>query len=178
MLNKVISTGQPKKICQLSIFKQNIELSILLLCKQGPCQIWHFVCHSSGCECCVFVVVNSMFVIDIHVQHYILSVIAMDVSADLTELGRTPVTVISSGVKSILDIQKTLEYLVTSVTLDIPSIYPHINIQLLFFFIQLYLLKIIRKKLEYLVSNVTLRYYIKMWIQTCMHIHVKSSLFR
>lgn len=37
----------------------------------------------------------------------------MDVSADLTELGRTPVTVISSGVKSILDIRKTLEYLVT-----------------------------------------------------------------
>lgn len=41
----------------------------------------------------------------------------MDVSADLTELGRTPVTVISSGVKSILDIRKTLEYLVTSVTI-------------------------------------------------------------
>lgn len=37
----------------------------------------------------------------------------MDVSADLTELGRTTVTVISSGVKSILDIRKTLEYLVT-----------------------------------------------------------------
>lgn len=51
------------------------------------------------------------------VEHYILSVIAMDVSADLTELGRTPVTVISSGVKSILDIRKTLEYLVTSVTI-------------------------------------------------------------
>lgn len=41
----------------------------------------------------------------------------MDVSADLTELGRTPVTVISSGVKSILDIRKTLEYLVTFVTI-------------------------------------------------------------
>lgn len=50
------------------------------------------------------------------VEHYILSVIAMDVSADLTELGRTPVTVISSGVKSILDIRRTLEYLVTSAT--------------------------------------------------------------
>lgn len=35
-----------------------------------------------------------------------------DVSADLTELGRTPVAVISAGVKSILDIGKTLEYLV------------------------------------------------------------------
>ncbi|GAB7360836.1 hypothetical protein MBLNU230_g0822t1 [Neophaeotheca triangularis] len=37
----------------------------------------------------------------------------MDVSADLTELGRTPITVISSGCKSFLDIPKTLEYLET-----------------------------------------------------------------
>ncbi|CAN1250597.1 Pseudouridine-5'-phosphate glycosidase, partial [Linum perenne] len=37
----------------------------------------------------------------------------MDVSSDLTELGRTPVAVISAGVKSILDIPKTLEYLET-----------------------------------------------------------------
>ncbi|KAK0346101.1 hypothetical protein LTR91_012773 [Friedmanniomyces endolithicus] len=37
----------------------------------------------------------------------------MDVSADLTELGRTPVAVISSGCKSFLDIPKTLEYLET-----------------------------------------------------------------
>lgn len=36
-----------------------------------------------------------------------------DISADLTELGRTPVTVVSAGVKSILDIPKTLEYLET-----------------------------------------------------------------
>ncbi|XP_044267853.1 uncharacterized protein LOC123013422 [Tribolium madens] len=36
-----------------------------------------------------------------------------DVSADLTELGRSGVAVISSGVKSILDIPKTLEYLET-----------------------------------------------------------------
>lgn len=34
-----------------------------------------------------------------------------DVSADLIELSRTPVTVFSSGVKSILDIPRTLEYL-------------------------------------------------------------------
>lgn len=34
-------------------------------------------------------------------------------SADLTELGRTPVTVISSGSKSFLDIPRTLEYLET-----------------------------------------------------------------
>ena len=37
----------------------------------------------------------------------------MDISADLTELGRTSTTVISAGVKSILDIEKTLEYLET-----------------------------------------------------------------
>lgn len=35
----------------------------------------------------------------------------MDVSADLRELGQTPVTVVSAGVKSILDIPRTLEYL-------------------------------------------------------------------
>lgn len=38
---------------------------------------------------------------------------SMDVSADLTELGRTPIAVVSSGIKSILDIPKTLEYLVS-----------------------------------------------------------------
>ena len=32
----------------------------------------------------------------------------LDASADLRELGRTPVTVVSAGVKSILDIAKTL----------------------------------------------------------------------
>ncbi|XP_042866047.1 pseudouridine-5'-phosphate glycosidase-like [Penaeus japonicus] len=37
----------------------------------------------------------------------------LDISADLTELGRTPVAVVSAGVKSILDIEKTLEYLET-----------------------------------------------------------------
>lgn len=37
----------------------------------------------------------------------------MDISADLTELGHTPVAVVSAGVKSILDIGRTLEYLET-----------------------------------------------------------------
>jgi pseudouridine-5'-phosphate glycosidase len=37
----------------------------------------------------------------------------MDVSADLPELSRTPVAVVSAGVKSILDIERTLEYLET-----------------------------------------------------------------
>jgi pseudouridine-5'-phosphate glycosidase len=39
----------------------------------------------------------------------------MDISADLTELGRNAVTVVSSGIKSILDIDRTLEYLVSYV---------------------------------------------------------------
>ncbi|KAG7268896.1 hypothetical protein CRUP_021791 [Coryphaenoides rupestris] len=38
---------------------------------------------------------------------------SLDISADLTELGRTPVAVISAGVKSILDIGRTLEFLET-----------------------------------------------------------------
>ena len=37
----------------------------------------------------------------------------MDISADLTELGRTRVAVISSGCKGFLDIPRTLEYLET-----------------------------------------------------------------
>jgi pseudouridine-5'-phosphate glycosidase len=37
----------------------------------------------------------------------------MDISADLTELGRTPICVVSAGIKSILDIPRTLEYLET-----------------------------------------------------------------
>lgn len=60
---------------------------------------------------------------------------SMDVSADLTELGRTPVTVISSGCKSFLDLPRTLEYLETQGVcvgtfrdgregpIDIPSFY-------------------------------------------------------
>ncbi|KAH8704755.1 IdgA domain protein [Talaromyces proteolyticus] len=39
--------------------------------------------------------------------------VSMDISADLTELGRTPVAVISSGCKSFLDLPRTLEYLET-----------------------------------------------------------------
>lgn len=39
--------------------------------------------------------------------------LSMDVSADLTELSRTPVAVFCSGAKSILDIPRTLEYLET-----------------------------------------------------------------
>ncbi|KAH0537880.1 hypothetical protein FGG08_005432 [Glutinoglossum americanum] len=38
---------------------------------------------------------------------------SLDISADLTELGRTPIAVVSSGCKSFLDIPRTLEYLET-----------------------------------------------------------------
>lgn len=38
---------------------------------------------------------------------------SMDISADLTELGRTPVAVVCAGAKSVLDIPRTLEYLET-----------------------------------------------------------------
>ena len=38
---------------------------------------------------------------------------SLDISADLTELGRTRVAVISSGCKSFLDLPRTLEYLET-----------------------------------------------------------------
>ncbi|RWW67174.1 hypothetical protein BHE74_00025391 [Ensete ventricosum] len=37
---------------------------------------------------------------------------SMDISSDLIELGKTSVAVISAGVKSILDIPRTLQYLV------------------------------------------------------------------
>ena len=42
----------------------------------------------------------------------------MDISADISELGRTPVTVVCAGVKSILDIRKTLEVLETQGTYE------------------------------------------------------------
>lgn len=38
---------------------------------------------------------------------------SLDISADLEELGRTPVTVICAGAKAILDLPRTLEYLET-----------------------------------------------------------------
>ncbi|NVK31562.1 MAG: pseudouridine-5'-phosphate glycosidase [Gammaproteobacteria bacterium] len=38
---------------------------------------------------------------------------SMDISADLTELGRTPVAVVCAGAKAILDLPLTLEYLET-----------------------------------------------------------------
>jgi pseudouridine-5'-phosphate glycosidase len=43
----------------------------------------------------------------------------MDISADLLELGKTPVAVVCAGAKSILDIPKTLEVLVSSIAKDV-----------------------------------------------------------
>lgn len=51
-----------------------------------------------------------------------VSSVGLDISADLTELGRTPITVVSAGVKSILDIGRTLEYLVS----NFPSVFCHL----------------------------------------------------
>ena len=45
--------------------------------------------------------------------HYSGYLYILLLAADLTELGRTPVTVVSSGCKSFLDIPRTLEYLET-----------------------------------------------------------------
>ena len=42
----------------------------------------------------------------------ILNLSGMDISADLEELGKIPVMVVCAGVKSILDVGRTLEYLV------------------------------------------------------------------
>lgn len=44
---------------------------------------------------------------------YSIFLAAFDISADLTELGKTPVAVVCAGAKSILDIELTLEYLVS-----------------------------------------------------------------
>lgn len=48
--------------------------------------------------------------------------VVLDVSTDLMELSRTPVAVICAGIKSILDIPRTLEYLETHVWLALFSI--------------------------------------------------------
>ncbi len=40
---------------------------------------------------------------------------SLDISSDLTELGRTPVAVVCAGAKSVLDIPRTLEFLETQV---------------------------------------------------------------
>mmetsp|Transcript_4641 Transcript_4641/g.9919 ORF Transcript_4641/g.9919 Transcript_4641/m.9919 type:complete len:361 (-) Transcript_4641:217-1299(-) len=40
--------------------------------------------------------------------------VSMDISSDLTELGQTPVVVVSAGIKSILDIRRTIEVLETN----------------------------------------------------------------
>jgi len=37
----------------------------------------------------------------------------MDISADLIELGRTSIAVVCAGIKSILDIGRTMEFLVS-----------------------------------------------------------------
>jgi hypothetical protein len=43
---------------------------------------------------------------------------SLDISADLTELGRTPVAVVCAGAKTVLDIPRTLEVLETQVPVN------------------------------------------------------------
>jgi pseudouridylate synthase / pseudouridine kinase len=60
---------------------------------------------------------SAIFTHDCIVQN-IDPLVAMDVSADLQELTRCPVGLVSAGVKSILDIGRTLEYLVRLTTVS------------------------------------------------------------
>jgi len=53
-----------------------------------------------------------LFLLVVVVKWILFGIVAMDISTDLKELGRTAVTVVSAGIKSILDIRRTLEYLV------------------------------------------------------------------
>ena len=71
------------------------------------------VCVCDVCVCLSSALFLAFFVCPLAVP--IDSVAAMDVSADLTELGRTPVAVVCAGVKSLLDIPRTLEYWYCSV---------------------------------------------------------------
>lgn len=74
--------------------------------------------HSGGTTVAATMIVAHRVGIDIFATGGIGGVhreghVTLDVSADLMELGRTPVAVVCSGVKSILDIPRTLEYLET-----------------------------------------------------------------
>ncbi len=57
--------------------------------------------------------------IDMFMWQYIIFYHTIDISTDLIELSRTPVAVVCAGVKSILDIPKTLEFLETHVRIII-----------------------------------------------------------
>ena len=46
----------------------------------------------------------------------LLLLLAMDVSNDLTELGQIPMMIVCAGIKSLLDIPRTLQVLVCQVT--------------------------------------------------------------
>ena len=61
---------------------------------------------------CISYSEQNLFLLVVVVKWILFGIVAMDISADLKELGRTAVTVVSAGIKSILDIRRTLEYLV------------------------------------------------------------------
>lgn len=64
-----------------------------------------------------YMIINTLFFIFLSGGVHRGGEYSMDVSADLVELGRTPVSVVCAGVKSILDIERTLEYLVSFQTI-------------------------------------------------------------
>lgn len=55
--------------------------------------------------------------------------LGLDISADLVELGRTPIVLVSAGVKSILDVGRTLEFLVDDHILKIQHSIPNYSVQ-------------------------------------------------
>lgn len=67
-------------------------------------------------------IVNSMFTLGGLGGVHRCAEKTFDISADLKELGRNSIAVVAAGIKSILDIGKTLEYLVS------PKCLPNVNI--------------------------------------------------
>ena len=104
----------PPCLCLIWLASQYLSLVGLVVC---------IVALNIVCNCWVFLVLYDyrflviffQFLLVIFLFFFIFLLSAMDISADLTELGRTPVAVICAGIKSILDIPKTLEYLETQV---------------------------------------------------------------
>lgn len=89
-------------------FQVFLSISIILTALWGSTQSHHKCTVHYTAEIALFELYPTGFPGGVHREgeH------TLDVSADLTELGRSSTLVVCSGVKSILDIGKTLEYLV------------------------------------------------------------------
>jgi len=112
-LNGKIHVGMNEaQICEMARAENRIKLSRYNLAEAVSKNL------SGGTTVAATMLISKMCGIEFFVTGGIGGVhrageLTMDVSADLRELGRTPVTVICAGIKSILDIPKTLEYLET-----------------------------------------------------------------